>query len=328
MNNLTDALSDPFKIAGCYAVTMAAALGIGSFVYYFLVVLKFTYVFAGDIGERMLSICFNNDPDNGLDAAHKVLQQCISVSYDDKYLDQFVRQENDFLFTSDELNDIRSGVLKKSDAINVKKIALGKCFIIEPTPRGNVVMTYNSADSQFEYYSDSSIPYRFLEVIARRYVVTFYCKPIFALPLTESTEATESTESTDPHHNTKVSDTTFQPIASSICVAKSPLPTVPAKPSVFAAFKSYNKSTVSGISKSTVSQIPYDVVKSDKTSDAIAAAATSVHNNPSIPINKYMCIGKIVDYNICNPCSNPDCDPTTITSKTRMSYKQFKLFRK
>jgi hypothetical protein len=52
-------------------------------------------------------------------------------------------------------------------------------FIIEKTPLGNVIMIYNNARTTFDYYSDSNIPYRFLETIGRRYVITYNCRPIY-----------------------------------------------------------------------------------------------------------------------------------------------------
>ena len=52
-------------------------------------------------------------------------------------------------------------------------------FIIEKTPLGNIVMIYNNIRGTFDYYSDSNIPYRFLETVGRKYVLTFNCRPIF-----------------------------------------------------------------------------------------------------------------------------------------------------
>jgi hypothetical protein len=40
-------------------------------------------------------------------------------------------------------------------------------------------MRYNNQKKSFEYYSNNSIPYRYLEVIGRKYVMTFRCKSLF-----------------------------------------------------------------------------------------------------------------------------------------------------
>jgi hypothetical protein len=52
-------------------------------------------------------------------------------------------------------------------------------YVIEYTPLGNVAMRYNNYKQSFEYYSNNTIPYRFLEVIGRKYVITYCCKSIF-----------------------------------------------------------------------------------------------------------------------------------------------------
>jgi hypothetical protein len=56
---------------------------------------------------------------------------------------------------------------------------LQNCFVIEYTPLGNVLMLYDKKHESFKYYSDNAIPYRYLEVVARKYVKQFSCRPIF-----------------------------------------------------------------------------------------------------------------------------------------------------
>lgn len=52
-------------------------------------------------------------------------------------------------------------------------------YVLEQTPLGNVYMRYNNSKKSFEYFSNSTIPYRYLETICRRYVMTYWCKPLF-----------------------------------------------------------------------------------------------------------------------------------------------------
>lgn len=47
--------------------------------------------------------------------------------------------------------------------------------VMEYTPVGNVIMTYNVEKGSFEYYSDSIVPYRYLNVVGRKYVCIFNC---------------------------------------------------------------------------------------------------------------------------------------------------------
>ena len=56
---------------------------------------------------------------------------------------------------------------------------LATCVLLETTPVGNVIMTYNVKKEVFEYYSDCTIPYRYLDTACRKYVATFACKPLY-----------------------------------------------------------------------------------------------------------------------------------------------------
>jgi len=52
-------------------------------------------------------------------------------------------------------------------------------IVIEKTPLGNVLLFYDHKKESFCFYSDFTIPYRYLEVVARRYVLTFHCKNLY-----------------------------------------------------------------------------------------------------------------------------------------------------
>lgn len=52
-------------------------------------------------------------------------------------------------------------------------------YVLEYTPLGNIYMRYNNDKKSFEYFSNNSIPYRYLEPVARKYVTTYWCKPLF-----------------------------------------------------------------------------------------------------------------------------------------------------
>jgi hypothetical protein len=67
----------------------------------------------------------------------------------------------------------------KQNLINKRIEKLRDCHVIEKTPLGNVLMKYNNDRTTFEYYSDNTIPYRYLETVARKYVKMFNCRPIF-----------------------------------------------------------------------------------------------------------------------------------------------------
>lgn len=93
-------------------------------------------------------------------------------------------------------------------------------FTMEMTPNGNVLMLYNKEKDSFIYYSDNTIPYRYLEVVARKYVKVFQCKSIY-IDMEEELALFE--EKSKQKQETKKEEPVDQ------------------KKSVFAKFKSYNK---------------------------------------------------------------------------------------
>lgn len=69
--------------------------------------------------------------------------------------------------------------IARNKIIEQKIDKLKGCFIMEMTPLGNVLMTYNKERTTFSYYSDNTIPYRYLEVVCRKFVKSFHCRPLF-----------------------------------------------------------------------------------------------------------------------------------------------------
>jgi hypothetical protein len=107
---------------------------------------------------------------------------------------------------------------------------LKNSFIMEKTPLGNVVMYYNAKRETFEYYSDSSIPYRFLEVVARKYVTTFHCRPLYVIMEDELKKYEKKLELQKEKQEKQLQIQQSQQV----------------KKPIFAKFKSYNKEAGSG----------------------------------------------------------------------------------
>jgi hypothetical protein len=55
-------------------------------------------------------------------------------------------------------------------------------------------MRYNNFKKSFEYFSNNTIPYRYLEAIGRKYVMTFRCKALFVDLEEEMQKAAEREE--------------------------------------------------------------------------------------------------------------------------------------
>ena len=86
---------------------------------------------------------------------------------------------------------------KKAEDTEISKERLEQLknsILMERTPLGNVVMYYDNSRETFIYYSDSTIPYRYLEVVARKYVVTNRCKKLYIDMEKELKEAQEKLE--------------------------------------------------------------------------------------------------------------------------------------
>lgn len=114
---------------------------------------------------------------------------------------------------------------------------LKHCFVIEKTPLGNVAMYYNHQRLTFEYYSDNTIPYRFLEVVGRKYVITYQCSPLYVIMEEElkKYEKQMQEKAKQLEEKAKLMEET-----------NSKNDVVIQKKNVFAKFKSYNKEAGSG----------------------------------------------------------------------------------
>jgi hypothetical protein len=89
-----------------------------------------------------------------------------------KKKDPFLLYENKY---KQKYKQLQSIDLNKETLENLKNK-----IVIENTPKGNVLIFYNSEEEVFKYYSDSKdIPYHYLETIARKYVIQFNCKKIY-----------------------------------------------------------------------------------------------------------------------------------------------------
>ena len=132
--------------------------------------------------------------------------QIKEIKYEDKYLNKFISMDDGYMFQEEDLlleqqymKDLLDKFQKEEEEDKnnkkltkelIKETSYNKMleqflkknknnYVIENTPLGNVAMNFNVEKGSFEYYSDKNIPYRFLETVARRYVITFQCKPLY-----------------------------------------------------------------------------------------------------------------------------------------------------
>jgi hypothetical protein len=113
--------------------------------------------------------------------SHKSKEETIRTFYESwKYTEKVISGLEEKINDTDKKIINEQALLNAEDVIIKRRIEkLKGCFAMEYTPLGNVLMTYNIARNSFSYYSDSTIPYRYLEVVARKFVKTFHCRSIF-----------------------------------------------------------------------------------------------------------------------------------------------------
>ncbi len=101
-----------------------------------------------------------------------IQEETIEIPYGDKYKDIF-----DTLVILD-------------DPISIDN----NTFVLENTPSGNVIMSYNQDENVFYYYCNKQISNDFLETVARKYVIQNNCKHIYHLKNENTTVSTIKSE--------------------------------------------------------------------------------------------------------------------------------------
>lgn len=135
------------------------------------------------------------------------------VPYETKYRARFLALPNCFVFSEEDVewekrqwsawqkkhkkeneDEIDAEVFREIEQAMIKR-KLDRCmtnWMYENTPAGGLFMRYSALDEVFEYYSSHTIPYRYLDATAMRYVTVFGCKPIY-VDMDEELERTSKT---------------------------------------------------------------------------------------------------------------------------------------
>jgi hypothetical protein len=135
-----------------------------------------------------------------------------TIKYEDKYIEEYNKIEP-FILSAERLESLKH------------------TFLIENSPFGNLMMHYDNSRESFIYYSDNTIPYRFLEVASRRYVIQNNCKSIHVSMADELTEAEKKLKEKKEKEQEKEKE-------------KDKTSEEPVKKNVFAKLKNYNTSSV------------------------------------------------------------------------------------
>ena len=163
-------------------------------------------------------------------------------------------------------------------------------------------MFYDNNKESFTYYSDNTIPYRFLETVARKYVILYNCKSIFI----DMEEELNSYKIKLEEKKRKKSEEEEQKK-----IQKELNNFAPLKRDVFAKLKSYNKDSglkVAGISGE--SKYSSNKKTTNENEDNMILKEKS---------NKYSCEGKIMNFTFLKKVERK-----LIDKKYSMTFSEFK----
>jgi len=198
--------------------------------------------------------------------------------------------------------------------IDNKLNKLKDCFVLEKTPLGNVLMFYNHSRDAFEFYSDNTIPYRYLEAVARKYVKTFNCRPIFVDMEEELRLCEERIEKEEKEKEEKEKEKEREALKlldnNNLHQQIKP---IEQKKSVFAKFKSYNKEAGTGRVNTCAppkNSIPNKAVTEKESTEKILLKENA---------NRYTYEGKLSNFNFLKKVERKMVD-----KKYAMSFADFK----
>ena len=195
-------------------------------------------------------------------------------------------------------------LLSRSELSNERKECLKDVYTMEYTTQGNIIMSWDQSRETFTYYADHVIPYRFLEVVARRYVIENDCKELY-IDMEEEIAAAEKKkqEAEEKKVAEDLQDTTV---------------TEPKK-NVFAKLKSYNRENSI---KSATTDLKRAAGGPRATNSVISATNASSTSAPSIlkeRANRFSYQGRISNFSFLKKVDR------RVTDKTyALSFSDFK----
>jgi hypothetical protein len=185
-----------------------------------------------------------------------------------------------------------------------------KKFVIEHTPLGNVLMFYNHEKLAFEYYSDLTIPYRYLETVARKYVLTYDYRPLYI-------DMEEELKEYERKMQEKEKEKEDNKVANSNSDINKNVKTK----DVFAKFKSYNKEAGSGrvnTAPPPKNSIPQNRIVNTNLNDGNKNEKILMKENA----NRYSYQGKFSNFNILQKINRKVVD-----KKYALSFADFKKMK-
>jgi hypothetical protein len=261
-------------------------------------------------GEDDYCIC-DDDEDEDIalgetkeERINALVKQQIELSNEKKKLEELFQSKK---YIEESLSKINEEARKF--IIDKRLDKLENCHIMESTPLGNVLMKYDKNKESFRFYSDSTIPYRYLEVVGRKFVKQFNCRPLFVdmeeeLKLAEEKWEKERKEKEEKEEEEKRKKEE---------AIKNKAPIEEKKKNVFAKFKSYNKE--SGTGHVVTAAPPKNSIPNKK--------LTQAQENEKVLLkqkaNRYTYEGKMANFSFIKKI-----DRKVVDKKFAMSFADFK----
>ena len=215
------------------------------------------------------------------------------IVFEEKYKEEYKKTE-EFELSKERLEQLKNSIL------------------LENTPLGNVVMYYDISRETFIYYSDSTIPYRYLEVVARKYVVKNRCKKLYVDMEKELKEAQEKIEKKQKEEKEQIKLDEENKEKNEKEGRTAP----PTKKNVFAKLKSYNRDN-----SLKAAGIPSDNKSVSK--KVIPTPDKSATSNDTLLLkenaNRYSYEGKIVNFSFLKKVERKAVD-----KRYAMNFSDFK----
>lgn len=257
-------------------------------------------------------------------------------------IEEYIKQKKNKLLRTWEDESVNSKINSNIDPIFYDKKELNEIMKIEnndiekswktrilyePTPRGSVIMFYDAFKQGFSYYSEQNgIPYSILNAVAMKYVVMFFCRDFFMDEQTITPDVVCDTKTqTEKEANPKLS-----PLIKVYYYEEEKKEKTEDKK---------NTETEPPNKKDLLKDAPFAKLKNYKLTTNQPNTTTKQDDLPVKQLwkNKFISLGKIRDVNFiqktpkesCMPIVSTSFDglfgvPTTNTSKSKTSYKDYK----
>lgn len=234
--------------------------------------------------EEYIKDCKNNDVNDDYDSDFDNLNKETKITEITEEINNQKELLNNIEIKITNTSDLveLSKEYAKTYVIQKRKEKLEGCHVMEYTPLGNVLMTYNVNRETFSYYSDSTIPYRYLEVVGRKFVKFFNCRPIF-VDMQEELKICE-----EKNENDRLKKEKDELLKQEQFDNKNTI--IEPKKNVFAKFKSYNKDAATG----RVNKVPApkNNISNNQSVNSSEGNKILLKNNA----NRYTYEGKISNY--------------------------------